>query len=90
MSPKAPIDFISGEMASRSSPLPRVTRFPFQDVLDAAVASFGLVVDPDAEMLIDATPDRATTISCDKARAELGWDPVGIAEGMQRYADLGG
>ena len=54
------------------------------------MASFGVVVDDGAEMLIDATPDRATTISCDKARAELGWNPVGIAEGMQRYADLGG
>ncbi len=46
------------------------------------------VVNSNADMLIDAIPDRATTISCDKARAELGWNPVGIAEGMQRYADL--
>ena len=82
--------FFSGEMASRSFAFSSGDPIPFQDVLDAAVTSFGVVVDPDAEMLIDATPDRATTISCDRARAELGWDPVGIAEGMQRYADLGG
>ena len=82
--------FFSGEMGSRSFAFSSGNPIPFQDVLDAAVASFGVVVDPDAEMLIDATPDRATTISCDKARTELGWNPVGIAEGMQRYADLGG
>ena len=82
--------FFSGDMGSRSFAFSSGNPIPFRDVLDAAVASFGVVVDHNAELLIDATPDRATTISCDKARAELGWDPVGIAEGMQRYADLGG
>ena len=82
--------FFSGEMGRRSFAFSSGNPIPFRDVLDAAVASFGVVVEDDAEMLVDATPDRATTISCDKARVELGWDPVGIAEGMQRYADLGG
>ena len=82
--------FFSGEMGRRSFAFSSGNPIPFRDVLDAAVASFGVVVEDDAEMLVDATPDRATTISCDKARAELGWDPIGIAEGMQRYADLGG
>ena len=82
--------FFAGEMGSRSFAFSSGDPIPFRDVLDAAVASFGVVVDENAEMLIDATPDRATTISCDKARAELGWNPVGISEGMQRYADLGG
>ena len=82
--------FYSGGMGSRSFAFSSGNPIPFRDVLDAAAASFGVVVDDSADMLIDATPDRATTISCDKARAELGWDPVGIAEGMQRYADLGG
>ncbi len=82
--------FFSQEMGRRAFAFSSGDPIPFSDVLDAAVASFGVVVDEDAEMLIDATPDRATTISCDKARAELGWNPIGIAEGMQRYADLGG
>ncbi len=82
--------FFSDEMGRRAFAFSSGDPIPFSDVLDAAVASFGVVVDENAEMLIDATPDRATTISCDKARAELGWNPVGIAEGMQRYADLGG
>ena len=82
--------FFTGGMGSRSFAFSSGDPIPFQDVLDAAAASFGVVVDPDADLLVDATPDRATTISCDKARAELGWNPVGIAEGMQRYADLGG
>lgn len=82
--------FYSGQMGSRAFAFSSGNPIPFQDVLDAAVASFGVVVDSGAEMLIDATPDRATTISCDRARAELGWNPIGIAEGMQRYADLGG
>lgn len=82
--------FFLQEMGRRAFAFSSGDPIPFSDVLDAAVASFGVVVDEDAEMLIDATPDRATTISCDKARAELGWNPIGIAEGMQRYADLGG
>ena len=82
--------FYSGGMGSRSFAFSSGNPIPFRDVLEAAMDSFGVVVDDDAEMLIDATPDRATTISCDKARADLGWNPVGIAEGMQRYADLGG
>ncbi len=82
--------FFSQEMGRRAFAFSSGDPIPFSDVLAAAVASFGVVVDEDAEMLIDATPDRATTISCDKARAELGWNPIGIAEGMQRYADLGG
>lgn len=82
--------FYSGDMDRRSFAFSSGNPIPFRDVLDAAVASFGVVVDEGAETLIDATPDRATTISCDKARAELGWNPIGIAEGMQRYADLGG
>ncbi|MCY4621392.1 MAG: NAD(P)-dependent oxidoreductase [bacterium] len=82
--------FYSGEMGRRSFAFSSGNPIPFSDVLDAAVASFGVVVDESAEMLVDATPDRATTISCDRARAELGWNPIGIAEGMQRYADLGG
>ena len=82
--------FYTGGMGSRSFAFSSGNPIPFRDVLEAAVTSFGVVVDEGAEMLIDATPDRATTISCDKARAELGWSPVGIAEGMQRYADLGG
>lgn len=82
--------FFSGEMGRRSFAFSSGDPIPFRDVLDAAVTSFGVVVDESAELLIDATPDRATTISCDKARSELGWDPIGIAEGMQRYAELGG
>ncbi len=82
--------FFSQEMGRRAFAFSSGDPIPFSDVLDAAVASFGVVVAEDAEMLIDATPDRATTISCDKARAELGWNPIGIAEGMQCYADLGG
>jgi UDP-glucose 4-epimerase len=82
--------FYSGDMDRRSFAFSSGNPIPFRDVLDAAVASFGVTVDDGAELLIDATPDRATTISCDKARAELGWDPIGIAEGMRRYADLGG
>lgn len=82
--------FYSGEMGSRSFAFSSGDPIPFRDVLDAAVASFDVVVDDNADLLVDATPDRATTISCDKARAELGWNPIGIAEGMQRYADLGG
>ncbi len=82
--------FYSGEMASRSFAFSSGDPIPFRDVLEAAVESFGVVVDGKAETLIDATPDRATTISCDKARAELDWNPVGIAEGMRRYAELGG
>ncbi len=82
--------FFSGDMDSRAFAFSSGDPIPFQDVLDAAVAAFGVVVDGDAEMLVDATPDRATTISCDKARSELGWDPMGIEEGMRRYAELGG
>jgi len=82
--------FYSGDMGRRSFAFSSGNPIPFRDVLDAAVESFGVVVDEKADTLIDATPDRATTISCDKARAELGWNPVGIAEGMRRYAELGG
>ncbi len=82
--------FFSGEMGSRAFAFSSGDPIPFSDVLEAAVNAFGVKVDENAEMLIDATPDRATTISCDKAREELGWNPVGIAEGMRRYAELGG
>ena len=82
--------FFSGTMASRSFAFSSGGAIPFSDVLAAAQDAFGVVVDEDAEMLVDATPDRPTTISCDKARAELGWNPMGIAEGMRRYAELGG
>ena len=82
--------FFMGGMGSRSFAFSSGDPIPFRDVLEAAQAAFGVVVDDNAEMLVDATPDRATTISCDKGRAELGWNPVGIAEGMRRYAELGG
>ncbi len=82
--------FFSGTMGSRSFAFSSGEAIPFRDVLEAAQATFGLVVDENAETLIDATPDRPTTISCDKARAELGWNPMGIAAGMRRYAELGG
>ena len=82
--------FFSGEMNSRAFAFSSGDPIPSSDVLNAAVSAFGVVVDDDAEMLVDATPDRATTISCDKARAELGWNPIGIEEGMRRYAELGG
>ena len=82
--------FFMGGMESRSFAFSSGNPIPFRDVLEAAQAAFGVVVDENAEMLVDATPDRATTISCDKARAELGWNPVGIADGMRRYAELGG
>ena len=82
--------FFMGGMGSRSFAFSSGDPIPFRNVLEAAQAAFGVVVDDNAEMLVDATPDRATTISCDKGRAELGWNPVGIAEGMRRYAELGG
>ncbi len=82
--------FFSGGMNSRAFAFSSGDPIPFSDVLDAAVEAFGVVVDDGAEMLIDATPDRATTISCEKARTELGWNPMGIADGMRRYAELGG
>ena len=82
--------FYSGGMGSRSFAFSSGNPIPFRDVLEAAVATFGVLVDENAEMLVDATPDRATTISCDKARAELGWNPMGMADGMRRYAELGG
>ncbi|HEY5890594.1 MAG TPA: NAD(P)-dependent oxidoreductase [Acidimicrobiia bacterium] len=74
---------MNGRVFNLTSGNPR----PFADVLSAAESIFGLEVRSDAETVVDGGPDRPTIISPAKAKAALGWTPIPLEEGLQRFAD---
>ncbi len=74
---------LNGRVFNLTSGNPR----PFTDVLKAAESIFGLQVRSDADTVVDGGPDRPTIISPAKAKAELGWTPIPLEEGLQRFAD---
>ena len=77
--------FFAGGMAGRVFNLSSDAPARFDDVVAAAQASAGLIVDPDAELTVDGSPDRPTIISNERARAELGLAPRTLEEGIRAY-----
>jgi nucleoside-diphosphate-sugar epimerase len=57
----------------------------FTNVVAAAASAAGLTVDETAGLIVDGGPDRPTVISNERARAELGFAPRSLEEGIGAY-----
>lgn len=77
--------FFSGVMNGRVFNFSSGTPTAFADVVAAAQKVAGLRVDDAAERTVDGGPDRPTVISNERARAELGYSPRSLEEGIQAY-----
>jgi nucleoside-diphosphate-sugar epimerase len=78
--------FFSTEMNERVFNLSSDGPAKFTDVIAAAVSAAGLRVDEAADTIVDGGPDRPTVISNERARAELGFSPRSLEEGIGAYA----
>jgi nucleoside-diphosphate-sugar epimerase len=77
--------FFASGMGGRVFNLTSGQPVPFGEVVKAAQAVASLRVDDAGDELVDGSPDRPTVISNARARAELGFDPRGLKEGLERY-----
>ena len=83
---QAALRFFESGMKERVFNLSSGNPRPFRDVVAVAQSAFGLTVDDSAETVIDGGPNRPTVISPEEARSHLGWDPMPIEDGLERYA----
>jgi nucleoside-diphosphate-sugar epimerase len=79
--------FFAGGMGERVFNLSSDAPARFETVVSAAQTAAGLVVDPDAETVVDGSPDRPTVISNERARSELGHAPRSLEDGIRAYVD---
>jgi nucleoside-diphosphate-sugar epimerase len=77
--------FFSGEMNRRVFNLSSGNPETFTDVVAAVRNAAGLLVDDAADTTVDGGPDRPTVISNERARAELGYSPRSLEEGVRAY-----
>lgn len=77
--------FFSSKMNGRVVNLSSGTPAPFADVVAAAKKAAGLRVDDAADRTVDGGPDRPTVISNERARAQLGYSPRSLEEGIHAY-----
>jgi nucleoside-diphosphate-sugar epimerase len=82
---EASCGFFSGEMNERVFNLSSGRPEKFTEVVAAAVTAAGLRVDDVSDVIVDGGPDRPTVISNERARAELGFSPRSLEDGITAY-----
>ncbi len=84
---EAAYSFLSSGMKQRVFNLTSGEAIPFSKVVQAVQGVADLVVDTRAREVVDGSPDRPTVISNEKAKAELGFEPRSLEQGVRAYVD---
>jgi len=78
--------FYSSNMGSRALNLSSGDPRPFWEVVEAVQSLFSLKVNDAANRIVDGSPDHPAVVSPDRAVRALGWQPLSLNRGLERYA----